>query len=116
MVGLRRKSFREAFGGAELHDPFITLHFHTQLAPVAIPRFPASAMDNLSRLVREIAQKEIELADLRSQLAIAESENRIEGEALQWKWPLGADEYERYSRQMIVPNMGLNGKCMVKIF
>lgn len=68
----------------------------------------------IDRLRREIAQRESELADLKSQLALAESEKRTADEASHadggWKWPLKEDEYERYSRQMIVPNFGLQGK------
>lgn len=65
-------------------------------------------MDKIDNLRREIAKREVELADLRSQLAVAESEAREGKEA--WKWPLDNHEYERYSRQMIVPNVGLQGK------
>lgn len=43
------------------------------------------------------------------QLAIAESREVEQGHAA-WKWPLEAHEYERYSRQMIVPNFGLQGQ------
>ena len=65
-------------------------------------------MDKISHLRREIAQREAELADLRSQLAVAESQERTT-EHDEWKWPLGSDEYQRYSRQMIVPKFGLQG-------
>ncbi|KAF4466920.1 hypothetical protein FALBO_6220 [Fusarium albosuccineum] len=62
-------------------------------------------MDKIDLLRREIAKREVELADLRSQLAAEESEARgPHNEA--WKWPLDTHEYERYSRQMIVPNFG----------
>ncbi len=70
----------------------------------------------IDHLRREIAQRESELADLKSQLAVAESAKReaddgADTSAAQqdWKWPLKEDEYERYSRQMIVPNFGLHG-------
>lgn len=43
------------------------------------------------------------------QLAIAESQKVGQDDAA-WKWPLEAHEYERYSRQMIVPNFGLQGQ------
>lgn len=65
-------------------------------------------MEKIDRLRKEIAKREAELADLRSQLAAAESEKRDE-DYDEWKWPLRAHEYERYSRQMIVPNFGLKG-------
>ncbi|OAA55732.1 Molybdenum cofactor biosynthesis, MoeB [Cordyceps fumosorosea ARSEF 2679] len=75
--------------------------------------------DEIDRLRREIAERESELADLRSQLAVAESERReADGDAQtayrDWKWPLREDEYERYSRQMIVPNFGLQGQLRLR--
>ncbi|KAM0202989.1 hypothetical protein ACHAPQ_006569 [Fusarium lateritium] len=69
-------------------------------------------MDKIDNLRREIAKREVELADLRSQLAVAESEARESKEA--WKWPLDNHEYERYSRQMIVPNFGLQGQLRLR--
>lgn len=70
-------------------------------------------MDKIEHLRREIAQREAELADLRARLAAeeklscAESEKKLDdGE---WKWPLEEHDYQRYSRQMIVPNFGLQG-------
>ncbi|EGX95277.1 molybdenum cofactor biosynthetic protein (CnxF), putative [Cordyceps militaris CM01] len=70
--------------------------------------------EDTDRLRAEIAQHESALAELRSQLAAAaERETDDTGHALpprqDWKWPLTEDEYERYSRQMIVPNFGLQG-------
>lgn len=65
-------------------------------------------MEKVDSLRRIIAKRELELADLRSQLAVAESEER-ELTTNAWKWPLSDIEYERYSRQMIVPNFGLQG-------
>lgn len=64
-------------------------------------------MDKIDRLRKEIAKREVELADLRSQLAAAEAGERESKQA--WKWPLDTHEYERYSRQMIVPKFGLEG-------
>ncbi|KAM0442806.1 hypothetical protein ACHAQK_003862 [Fusarium lateritium] len=69
-------------------------------------------MDKIDDLRREIAKREVELADLRSQLAVAESEARGSKEV--WKWPLDNHEYERYSRQMIVPNFGLQGQLRLR--
>ncbi|XWX02366.1 hypothetical protein V2A60_010403 [Cordyceps javanica] len=77
--------------------------------------------EEIDRLRREIAERESELADLRSQLAVAESEKRetessagAERARADWKWPLKEDEYERYSRQMIVPNFGLQGQLRLR--
>ena len=72
-------------------------------------------MEEIDRLRREIAMRETELADLKSQLALAEVEKRDdvpneEKEAPAWRWPLSENEYLRYSRQMIVPNFGLQGQ------
>ncbi|OTA05594.1 hypothetical protein A9Z42_0062840 [Trichoderma parareesei] len=81
-------------------------------------------MDKIENLKREIAQREAELQDLRKQLAEAEAEtpsvengrdtttSQSGGEG--WKWPLEEHEYERYSRQMIVPNFGLQGQLNIK--
>ncbi|RKL36519.1 Adenylyltransferase and sulfurtransferase uba4 [Fusarium oxysporum] len=69
-------------------------------------------MEEIDNLRREIAKREVELADLRSQLAAAESQARESKEA--WKWPLDNHEYERYSRQMIVPNFGLQGQLRLR--
>lgn len=71
--------------------------------------------DQIDRLRRDIAARESQLADLHAQLAVAESTRREADQSASaaqhdWKWPLKEDEYERYSRQMIVPNFGLQGK------
>lgn len=65
-------------------------------------------MDDIDHIRREIALRESELADLKSQLALAESSRRAEEDTAQpWKWPLSQEDYDRYGRQMIVPNFGL---------
>jgi hypothetical protein len=69
--------------------------------------FGVKKMDKIDQLRKEIAKREVELADLRSQLAAAEADGREDKQA--WKWPLDTHEYERYSRQMIVPKFGLEG-------
>ncbi|KAH0491073.1 hypothetical protein TgHK011_002516 [Trichoderma gracile] len=80
-------------------------------------------MDNIDHLRSEIAQREAELQDLRKQLAAAEAEKSSSAENDRdkksrsgegWKWPLEEHEYERYSRQMIVPNFGLQGQLNIK--
>lgn len=65
-------------------------------------------MDKIENLRGEIARREAELADLKSQLAAAESEPEV-SEQIAWPWPLQKHEYERYGRQMIVPNFGIQG-------
>ncbi|PTB66833.1 hypothetical protein BBK36DRAFT_1198585 [Trichoderma citrinoviride] len=82
-------------------------------------------MEKIEHLKREIAQREAELEDLRAQLAEAEKlrvvdndrddEKNLDGDGEEaWKWPLEEHEYERYSRQMIVPNFGLQGQLNIK--
>jgi adenylyltransferase and sulfurtransferase len=73
-------------------------------------------MESIDHLRKEIAQREAELAELKSQLAKAESQSESEvarrrdtDESSTWRWPLEEVEYERYSRQMIVPKFGLPG-------
>jgi adenylyltransferase/sulfurtransferase len=75
-------------------------------------------MDKIEHLRKEIAQREAELAELRARLAAeeeeklrcAESEKKHDDE--EWKWPLEEQDYQRYSRQMIVPNFGLQGMLL----
>lgn len=66
-------------------------------------------MENIDHLRREIATRESELADLRSRLAVAETAQRNATAPHKWNWPLEEHEYQRYGRQMIVPNFGLDG-------
>lgn len=64
-------------------------------------------MEKIDHLRREIAQREAELTELRARLAAEEKLSEKHDE--EWKWPLEEHDYERYSRQMIVPNFGLQG-------
>lgn len=75
----------------------------------------------------EIENLEAQLAHLRTKLAEAESSVTAESEAVScnaeavpdspdatkqggsWGWPLDKDEYTRYGRQMIMPEIGLEG-------
>ena len=68
-------------------------------------------------LRRQIAATEQELRRLREQLAAVEAKEveDLNGLSLedhpvtQGKWPLELEEYKRYGRQMIVPNVGIQG-------
>ncbi|QUC19373.1 uncharacterized protein UV8b_03614 [Ustilaginoidea virens] len=83
--------------------------------------------DNIDRLREEIAQREAELAGLKSRLAAAEQSRQQQQQQQQqhhhhhhrqhvepWKWPLEALEYQRYGRQMIVPKFGLEAQLRLK--
>ncbi|PNY25283.1 Adenylyltransferase and sulfurtransferase uba4 [Tolypocladium capitatum] len=71
-------------------------------------------MDKIDHLRREIAKRESELAHLKSQLAVAESEHGAQDESKPWPWPLQHHEYQRYGRQMIVPGFGLQAQLRLK--
>jgi len=73
-------------------------------------------------LKRQIAKAEDELRLLKEQLEAAEREessapldlslSHSESRKGAPKWPLSSEEYKRYGRQMIVPNVGIQGtKC-----
>lgn len=86
--------------------------------------------------VRDLISKtELELARLKEKLAnieAAEEEESREGRESQqhvevngtattatqelngaWKWPLSAQEYDRYGRQLILPNVGIHGALFI---
>lgn len=74
-------------------------------------------MDKIGHLRREIAQREAELVQLRAQLDEAEKLSAADEKDVktEWKWPLEEHDYERYSRQMIVPNFGLQGIYFIQL-
>lgn len=71
------------------------------------------------QLRAQIAKAEEELKILKEQLAQAEAQHQdreteaaaaINGST--WKWPLQAEEYDRYGRQLILPNVGIQGQTI----
>lgn len=75
-----------------------------------------TAEERAGQLRQQIARAEAELQALKEQLAQIESAQETHGaetngaeETAKWKWPLSAAEYERYGRQLILPNVGING-------
>lgn len=71
-------------------------------------------------LKQQIAATEKELRSLKDQLARVEAqahdatksaveEPEKRSPVTQRKWPLSQEEYKRYGRQMIVPNVGIQG-------
>jgi adenylyltransferase/sulfurtransferase len=81
-------------------------------------------MDGINRAVEvlraRIGTAEKELADLRVQLAQAEKQAQDASTSHvskgEWKWPLEAAEYERYGRQMILPDFGVEGESSIDLF
>lgn len=77
-----------------------------------------TARKSAQHLREQIAKAEEELRSLREQLAQTEAqEHEQEAETvaagvngLAWKWPLKAEEYDRYGRQLILPNVGIHGQ------
>ena len=60
-----------------------------------------------SRILRDrIRNLEAELDDLKKQLLEAET---AETKHSEWAWALDSEEYQRYGRQMIMPEVGLQG-------
>lgn len=98
---------------------------------------PAEAEDRAHALRRQIATAEIELTALKQQLLSIEgkTDDRLDdtntkhhettganaspasekdGHATLegYKWPMALNEYKRYGRQMIVPDIGLEGRLL----
>jgi adenylyltransferase/sulfurtransferase len=78
------------------------------------------ATKSAETLRRQIAATEEELSRLREQLAVIENEEvqNLKGLSLAEgpvtrKWPLELEEYKRYGRQMIVPNIGIQGDFFI---
>ncbi len=78
------------------------------------------AASSAESLRRQIAATEEELRRLKEQLAAVDGKEveNLKGLSLQKgpspvtrKWPLELEEYKRYGRQMIVPNIGIQGEC-----
>jgi len=77
-----------------------------------------TAGKSAQQLREQITKAEEELRILKEQLAQAEARDQdqnteaatggINGST--WKWPLKADEYDRYGRQLILPNVGIQGQ------
>lgn len=65
--------------------------------------------ERIEELRLEISMREAELASLKAELAAAEKD-AVDQNKSDWKWPLRPHEYDRYSRQMIVPNFGVEGQ------
>lgn len=80
-----------------------------------------TARKSAQQLREQILKAEEELRNLREQLAQAEAQDQdqeaengaasTDGSA--WKWPLKAEEYDRYGRQLILPNVGIQGQTIL---
>ncbi|KAI0817186.1 ThiF family protein [Xylaria sp. FL0064] len=82
--------------------------------------------DKIERLKAQISQTEVELLQLRTQLAELEAlppspssgtpavQNESTEPPQEWKWPLKEEEYARYGRQLILPSVGIKGQLRLK--
>ncbi|KAI1277440.1 adenylyltransferase [Xylaria sp. FL0933] len=83
--------------------------------------------DKIERLKAQISKTEVELQQLRTQLAELEAlplspssgtapavQNESTGPSQEWKWPLKEEEYARYGRQLILPSVGIKGQLRLK--
>lgn len=100
-------------------------HFSVIVFIPTVWKLGERAMDGASRradeLRQQIAKAEAQLRELREQLTQVESAQKKEEQKLgldagssadgtsRWKWPLSAGEYERYGRQLILPDVGIHG-------
>ncbi|OLN93210.1 Adenylyltransferase and sulfurtransferase uba4 [Colletotrichum chlorophyti] len=73
-------------------------------------------MGKIEDLRRKVAEAAVELQKLKDELAVAEKEAQEAREAPKepWRWPLQPDEYERYGRQLIIPNVGIIGQLRLR--
>ena len=107
-------------------------HLFVQNQPESqISRYFTEAMDSATQsadsLRKQIAAIEEQLKNLRAQLASVEAHDGTDGvgkslqdleiddaaPVTQSKWPLSAEEYKRYGRQMIVPSIGIQGPPII---
>jgi adenylyltransferase/sulfurtransferase len=65
----------------------------------------ATTEEELRRLREQLAAVEAKEAEDLNQLSLQEKPGLV----TQGKWPLELEEYRRYGRQMIVPNVGIQG-------
>ncbi|ROV90398.1 hypothetical protein VPNG_10025 [Cytospora leucostoma] len=82
------------------------------------------AKKRAEKLQLQISKAEEELRGLKEQLAQVNDEEHIfepvtgptaeEDGTPAWKWPLTAEEYDRYGRQLILPNVGIHGQQRLK--
>ncbi|KUI60960.1 Adenylyltransferase and sulfurtransferase uba4 [Cytospora mali] len=78
-----------------------------------------TAKKSAEQLREQIFKTEQELNALREQLAEVEKQSSVTPEGKEngiptWKWPLTAEEYDRYGRQLILPNVGIHGQQRLK--
>lgn len=72
----------------------------------------SSDNDRIPSLRHRIHTLESELADLKKQLLETEAAEVSDDPGVsvsEWTWPLDSEDYQRYGRQMIMRDIGLQG-------
>jgi adenylyltransferase/sulfurtransferase len=72
----------------------------------------AATEEELGRLKEQLAAVEAKEAEDLNQLSMQEKPGLV----TQGNWPLALEEYKRYGRQMIVPNIGIQGNLPSSVF
>ena len=95
------------------HDSNVNHHAmeRVNISAAALRKQIFAAEEDLAKLKTQLA--EFEAQNLESTVLGHESEeSRVESsrEQAERRWPLSSEEYQRYGRQMIVPNIGIQGQ------
>ena len=69
-----------------------------------------SLEETCASLRAQISATEEQLAGLKRDLASAEAQSECGNQSDEQRWPLLQEEYKRYGRQMIVSQIGLQGR------
>lgn len=114
------------FSLVEIQAKIRVLKFHPQNSAASSSTNITKTMDwanaSAEALRKQISETEAQLQRLKDQLAQVEADGPVDwvnGLSLSdeadnvtgtpQKWPLSAEEYRRYGRQMIVPGVGIQG-------
>lgn len=70
----------------------------------------ATHLDDLKKkLIRAQQAKTTPNGDGSLSASISPKQPTTSNQKVDWRWPLDADEYKRYGRQMIIPEIGIDG-------
>ncbi|KAH8657566.1 molybdenum cofactor synthesis protein [Tricladium varicosporioides] len=96
---------------SQLSQAPLTTMEGSSISAEALKQQIAAAENELRSLKDQLARVEIQAHDSTKQAVEEPGEIRP---VTQRKWPLSQEEYKRYGRQMIVPNVGIQGQLRLK--
>lgn len=64
-------------------------------------------------LKRELAQLQLNASKSTTSRNVLSNVSTTAPASQSWQWPLEAEEYKRYGRQLILPDIGLQGKFIM---